>query len=302
MDPSQIPLWRCISGSVPHNTPRKIINLLSKIKFDGEGETSASEHIIQFCLVCFLRILLMKVSYAGCSLLLLKVELKVGVRLCPTTSIHTWEQFMHEFLYAFENYNYDELCEEILELRKKKDESLEDFSLRFMCLLYRFHLDDMPSINDSLLLLISLSNEQDQLVDEESKSCLNATLHVDLDSHENLKDTNDLVEQHTFGPFFTLEDIDQRGHDFLEESYVSSHHSIPPFFLSDDKETSCVVNLSSYFSVADKRKDFLLIMRHFRSHRWLCQVLIVLFYLFHHRKWRRKLWRIMKKVVMSLKI
>jgi hypothetical protein len=27
---------------------------------------------------------------------------------------------MHEFLHAFENYDYDKLCEEILELRKKK--------------------------------------------------------------------------------------------------------------------------------------------------------------------------------------
>jgi hypothetical protein len=78
----------------------------------------------------------MKVSYAGCSLLLLKAELKVGVRLCQATSIHTWEQFMCEFLHAFENYDYDELCKEILELRKEKDESLEDFSLRFMCLFY----------------------------------------------------------------------------------------------------------------------------------------------------------------------
>jgi hypothetical protein len=34
-------------------TPRKIVNLLSKVKFDGEGETYASEHIIQFLLSCF---------------------------------------------------------------------------------------------------------------------------------------------------------------------------------------------------------------------------------------------------------
>jgi hypothetical protein len=113
-----------------------------------------------------------------------------------------------EFLHAFENYDYDELCKEMLELRKEKDESLEDFSLRFMCLFYRFHLDDMPSISEWFLYLISLSNEQDQLVSEESKSCVDASLHVDLDSHEDVEDTNDLVEQHMFGYFFTLGDID----------------------------------------------------------------------------------------------
>jgi hypothetical protein len=84
MAPSQIRLWRCIFGSVRHNTLRKIINLLSKIKFDGEGETSTNEHNIKFYLnsFFFFIILLMKVSYAGCSLLLLKAELKYGVILC----------------------------------------------------------------------------------------------------------------------------------------------------------------------------------------------------------------------------
>jgi len=104
-----------------------------------------------------------------------------------------------------------------------------------MQLLYRFHFDDFPSVTDELLHLISLSNEQYQLVDEESKSCLNANLHVDLDSQEDDGDDHDLFEQHMFGTLFTMEDIDQREHAFLDETYVSSHHSIPPFFISDDK-------------------------------------------------------------------
>jgi hypothetical protein len=39
-------------------------------------------------------------------------------------------------------------------------------SLRFMCLLYRFHLDDFPSIREWILHLNSLLNEQHQLVSE----------------------------------------------------------------------------------------------------------------------------------------
>jgi hypothetical protein len=58
-----------------------------------------------------------------------------------------------------------------------------------------------------------------------------------------------------FGSFFTMGDIDQRENYFLEEAYVSSHHSIPPFFPCDEKETSCV-NSSSYFFVVDQEEGF----------------------------------------------
>jgi hypothetical protein len=66
---------------------------------------------------------------------------------------------MHEFLYAFENYNYNELCAEISYLRKNKDETLEDFFIRFMWLCYRFPLNDRPSVSDLIIYLISLANE-----------------------------------------------------------------------------------------------------------------------------------------------
>jgi hypothetical protein len=51
-------------------------------------------------------------------------------------------------------------------------------------------------------------------------------------------------------------DIDQIDNYFSEETYVSSHHFIPPFFPCDEKETSCVINLSSYFSIADLEEGF----------------------------------------------
>jgi hypothetical protein len=101
---------------------------------------------------------------------------------------------------------------------------------------------------------------------KESKSCLNVPLHADLDSHENVENVNGLVGLHMFGYLFTMGDIDQRENSFSEETYVSSHHSIPPFLPCDEKETSCVVNSSSYFSVADQEEGFLLIMGHFGSH------------------------------------
>jgi hypothetical protein len=42
-------------------------------------------------------------------------------------SIHTWEKFMHYFLHAVEINNYEEVCDEILKLRKKRDESINQF-------------------------------------------------------------------------------------------------------------------------------------------------------------------------------
>jgi hypothetical protein len=39
---------------------------------------------------------------------------------------------MREFLHDFENYCYDNLCAEILELKKNKDESLTYFIIIFI--------------------------------------------------------------------------------------------------------------------------------------------------------------------------
>jgi hypothetical protein len=38
---------------------------------------------------------------------------------------------MRQFWHDFENYDYDDFCAEILELRKNEDESLEDFVMIF---------------------------------------------------------------------------------------------------------------------------------------------------------------------------
>jgi hypothetical protein len=72
-------------------------------------------------------------------------------------------------------------------------------------------------------------------VDEESKSCFNVSLHVDLDLNENVENVNGLVGLHMSGFFFTMGDIDHIDNYFSEEIYVSSHHSIPPFFLVTKK-------------------------------------------------------------------
>jgi hypothetical protein len=162
---------------------------------------------------------------------------------------------MCEFLHAFKSYFYGNLCEKNLELRKNIDESLEDFVIRFSHLCYRFPLEDRPSSNDFISCLVYLASETYESMDEESKSCFNVPLHVDLDLNENIANTNPLVELHMFGYFFIMEDIHHIENYFLKEIYLSSHHSIPPFFPFVEKEASCV-NSSSNFSVVDQEEGF----------------------------------------------
>jgi hypothetical protein len=90
------------------------------------------------------------------------------------------------------------LCVEILELKKNEDESIAYFIIRFTHLCYRFSLNDKPSNSDLISCLVSLTNEIDQLVDEESKSCFKVPLHVDLDLNENVVNANPLVGPHMF--------------------------------------------------------------------------------------------------------
>jgi hypothetical protein len=117
---------------------------------------------------------------------------------------------MDECLHAFENYDYDKLCEEVLELINNEDESLEDFFVIFTHICYRFPLDDRPSTNDLISCLVFLTNEKYEPVDGEYKSYLNATLHVDLDLSENVENDNGLVGLHISISFYTMGDIDQR--------------------------------------------------------------------------------------------
>jgi hypothetical protein len=111
---------------------------------------------------------------------------------------------MHEFFHVFENYYYDNLYAEILELKKNEDESLEDFLIKFTHICYMFPLDDKPSNNDLISYLVSLTNETEHVVDEEYKSCFNVAFHVDLDLNENIVNVNPLVGIHMTGSLFTL--------------------------------------------------------------------------------------------------
>ena len=78
----------------------------------------------------------------------------------PAASIHSFEHLISEFLVSFGYYDFISLSIELKNLRKDKDESVEDFINRFLHLCYRFPSEDIPCLSEWFHHLF-LSNEQD---------------------------------------------------------------------------------------------------------------------------------------------
>ena len=48
MTPLKLPIWSCIHGRASSNTPPEVVRLLSQVKFNGQRNSSAFNHIFQF--------------------------------------------------------------------------------------------------------------------------------------------------------------------------------------------------------------------------------------------------------------
>jgi hypothetical protein len=92
--------------------PNKTVSLLSKLTFDGGGDVSAKDHLNKFWCKCIkhdisdLKVLcrLFAFTFRG--------RIKHWFESFPAYHIFDWFQFVEEFLDAFENYDYNQLCEE----------------------------------------------------------------------------------------------------------------------------------------------------------------------------------------------
>jgi hypothetical protein len=108
----------------------------------------------------------------------------------PANSIHSFSKFVIEFLLDFNNYDYDELSEELSFLRKEKGESFNDFAIRFIHVCTRFPLKEMSLINEWFEYLVPLSEKQDQLIVNQYELSTNtqsqdgSNFHVDLEDFE----------------------------------------------------------------------------------------------------------------------
>ena len=89
---AQIPVWESVFSFTLIDIPNEIVNLLSKLEFDGEGDISARKHLKKFLSKCNINIrLLILVLLAGYFLLLSKDESNAG-----------WKHFhLISFLHGF---------------------------------------------------------------------------------------------------------------------------------------------------------------------------------------------------------
>jgi hypothetical protein len=142
MAPQTTVLEHAFNFSLP-DVPNETVSRLSKLTFDGEGNTSAKDHLNKFSCKCIkhdisdLEVLcrLFAVTFRG--------RIKHWFESIPACRIFDWFQFVDEFLNAFEIYDFDQLCEEFHTSLINDDPSSEHFLTRVYHILCKFNLDDM---------------------------------------------------------------------------------------------------------------------------------------------------------------
>jgi hypothetical protein len=142
MAPQITVLEHAFNFSLP-DVPNETVSRLSKLTFDGESNTSAKEHLNKFWCKCIkhdisdLEVLcrLFAFTFRG--------RIKQWFESFPACHIFDWFQFVDEFLYAFEIYDFDQLCEEFHTSLINDDLSSEFFLTKVYHILCKFNLDDM---------------------------------------------------------------------------------------------------------------------------------------------------------------
>jgi hypothetical protein len=176
----------CFHVSLPV-IPKKTTDLFSKLTFDGEGNTYAVDHISKFCFKCLKN----KITNLNliCRLFSLTFQgwVKYWFESFRANFIHSWSEFVIKFLSYFNNYDYDELGEELSFLRKENDESFKDFSIRFIHFCTRFPLKEMPLIDEWFQYLISLSDKQYRLMVNQYELSTNTQSQYGLKFHDDLE-------------------------------------------------------------------------------------------------------------------
>jgi hypothetical protein len=104
-------------------------------------------------------------------------------------SIHTWDQFVSDFFYEFQDYDYDKICLELENLRRLEGESMIHFVIRFKLICLKFYPHDKPSdddLTDWIVYLCSLPCIKNSYEESENFSFLSvhSTVNVTNDSFE----------------------------------------------------------------------------------------------------------------------
>jgi hypothetical protein len=120
--------------------PNKIADIFLELTFDGEGNTSAVDHISKLFYKCLKHNIIDPNVICRLFALTFQGQVKYWFESFSTNSIHSLSEFVIEFLSDFTNYDYDELIEELSFLRKESGESFNDFAIRFIHVCTRFPL------------------------------------------------------------------------------------------------------------------------------------------------------------------
>lgn len=113
--------------SLPRSTASilgKTINLLSKVKFNSQGEVCRLDHIIEFIHKSLSCGIVTDNELGRLFTLTFKGRIRSWYEALLAKSIHIWEEFMEMFLVAHHKYNYNELHNKFESIRKGKDESM----------------------------------------------------------------------------------------------------------------------------------------------------------------------------------
>jgi hypothetical protein len=117
---------------------------LSKVKFNGESNSFAFHHVHQFILNCK-KFDIDDGVMCRIFTLTLTGQAKDWCRSFPVASIDSWDEFARMFLQTFQDYDCNQVFQELENLCKIEGESYEYFLLRFKLIFFQFQSDDFPS-------------------------------------------------------------------------------------------------------------------------------------------------------------
>ena len=132
MDSSPTSVWD-YAFSLPWPVVFKFLEtaqLLSKVKFDGRSKIDALGHLYQFIQNSSTLNIFDQGTFCKLFTATFKGQIRKWFDAFATGSIDSWKQFMRFFVFTHQNYDYDQLCEEIESIQREEDESIADFYLR----------------------------------------------------------------------------------------------------------------------------------------------------------------------------
>jgi hypothetical protein len=197
------------------------VDLFSELTFDGEGNTSAVDHISKKNYKCLRHNIIDPNVTCILFALTFRGQVKYWFEYFQANYIHSLSEFVIVFLSDFNNYDYDELSEELSCLRKENSESFNDFGIRFIHVCTRFPLKEMLLINEWFEYLVSLSDKQDQLMVNQSELSTN-TQYQDGSNFD--VDLEDFEAPQFLSTSFILENHEK--HHLLQNSIVTSNYSL----------------------------------------------------------------------------